>query len=370
LRSAGAEEAPGNALALVLGWLPAPVRDVRTSWPIARTSLELIFRRKLFWGLYALAMLVFLLFFFGQYLMAWAVTQMGQSEVRVGGLGMAKPHELVDHLRRVLRMDGSAETYRNFFSFESHMVMIVLALAGSVLIGNDLRFGSLPFYLSKPLSRRHYLLGKAMAVAVFINLLTTLPALLLFVQFGFLEPGRGQLRWSFPILAPLLLTVILIWWGRTGRVHGGWLLAAVGVSAAELAVLLTGSYFTDKYYLALGILGYGAILTVSLTLVLLATASWLEKTVPLIMAWATLFLFCRVLATSLVDGLHQDARWRLLDLWNSAALLGNYCLLIDPATIRPSPQPAWYEAAFILGSVCVLCLIYLILRIRAVEIVK
>ncbi len=65
------------------------------------------------------------------------------------------------------------------------MVMIVLALAGSVLIGNDFRYGSLRVaYLSKPLSRRHYLLGKGLAVAVFINLLTTLPALALFVEYG------------------------------------------------------------------------------------------------------------------------------------------------------------------------------------------
>ena len=51
--------------------------------------------------------------------------------------------------------------------------MIVLALAGAVLVGNDFRFGSLPFYLSKPLGRWHYVLGKCLAVAVFVNLMTT-----------------------------------------------------------------------------------------------------------------------------------------------------------------------------------------------------
>ena len=74
--------------------------------------------------------------------------------------------------------------------FQGYMVMIVLALAGSILVGNDLRFGSLPFYLSKPLSRRHYLLGKAVAVGVFINLMTTLPALMLFIQYGLLDSWR------------------------------------------------------------------------------------------------------------------------------------------------------------------------------------
>ena len=199
------------------------------------------------------------------------------------------------------------------------MVMIVLALAGSVLIGNDFTFGSLPFYLSKPLVARHYLLGKGLAVAVFINLMTTLPALVLFVEYG--------LR------------------------------------------LLLGLFHATTRYLVLGHprLRRGA--DGCLTLLLLATAAWLRRTVPLIMMWTTLFLFCRLLAGALVDGLHFDPRWRLIDLWNDMALVGNACLQWGR---RPStPRPAgWHAAALVLGGVCLLCLIYLILRIRAVEIVR
>ena len=65
--------------------------------------------------------------------------------------------------------------------------MIVLALAGSVLVGNDFRFGSLPFYLSKPLGRWHYVLGKCLAVAVFVNVMTTILALILLVEYGLLD---------------------------------------------------------------------------------------------------------------------------------------------------------------------------------------
>ena len=64
--------------------------------------------------------------------------------------------------------------------------MIVLALAGAVLVGNDFHHGSLSFYLSKPLGRRHYALGKGLAAAGFINLITTLPAFILYVQAGLL----------------------------------------------------------------------------------------------------------------------------------------------------------------------------------------
>jgi ABC-type transport system involved in multi-copper enzyme maturation permease subunit len=294
-------------------------RPAASVWPIARIALGMIFRRRLFWGLYGLSMLIFLLFFFGQYLLAWAQSQTMESDVAVGGFGRANPRDLINLFRRFLKLDGSGDTYRNFFWYQGYMVMIVLALAGSVLIGNDLRFGTLPYYLSKPLSRWHYLLGKGLAVAVFINLMTTVPAVVLFVQYGVLE------SWD---------------------------------------------YFFDQFHLLVGILGYGLILTVSLTLILLASATWLRRTVPLIMTWTTLFFFCRLLAGALVDGLHFDAHWRLIDLWNNTSLVGNACLRMDPYKIYPQPQPDWYPAILVLGGVSLSCLTYLILRIRAVEIVK
>jgi ABC-2 type transport system permease protein len=286
-------------------------------WPIARVSLWMIFRRKIFWGLYALGLLIFFMFFFGQYLLAWAESQTAEQSVNIG-LMRAEPTELIKLLREVMRLNGSGYTYRNFFWYQGYMVMIVLALAGSILVGNDVQFGSMPFYLSKPLGRLHYLLGKCLAVAVFVNLLTTLPAVILFVQYGFLD------SWT---------------------------------------------YFIDSWRLLLGILGYGLLLTVCLSLILVATATWLRRTVPMIMIWTTLFVFFRGLAASLVDGFRYDERWRLIDLWNNTYLVGNYLLGMAPDTIR-LPEPPVYQASLVLGALSSVCLIYLSLRIRAVEIVK
>jgi len=286
--------------------------------PVARISLWMMFRRKLFWALYALGLLMFFMFFFGQYLLAWAETQTAEETVRIGVV-RAEPDKLVHLLREVLKLNGTGYTYRNFFWYQGYMVMIVLAMAGSILVGNDFHFGSLPFYLSKPVGRWHYLLGKCVAVAVFINLMTTVPALILFVQFGLLDS----------------------WW-----------------------------YFVENGRLFLGILGYGLLLTVCLSLMLVAAATWLRRTVPMIMTWTTLFLFFPILAKTLVDGFHYDRHWRLLDLWNDAYLLGNACLGMAQDTIRPVEQPAVFEAGLLLGALSLLCLIYLNLRIRAVEIVR
>jgi len=289
-------------------------------WPIARTALGMIFRRKLFWVLYVFGLLIFFMFFFGQYLLAWAVSQMAEQTVRVG-IVRAEPERLIHLLREVLRLDGSAHTYRNFFWYQGYMVMIVLAFTGSVLVGNDCHFGSLPFYLAKPLGRWHYLLGKCLAVAVFVNLMTTLPALILFVQYGLIDPDGPS----------------------------------------------TFSYFVSSRGLFVGILGYGLLLTVCLSVMLVAAATWLQRTVPMIMAWTTFFFFFRLLAITLVDGFHYDPRLRLIDLWNDTYLVGNLCL--GNELIRTA-QPAVYQAGLVLGALLILCLIYLNQRIRAVEIVR
>src|SRR5208282_46995 len=98
--------------------------------PVARISLWMMFRRKLFWALYALGLLMFFMFFFGQYLLAWAETQTAEETVRIGVV-RAEPDKLVHLLREVLKLNGTGYTYRNFFWFQGYMVMIVLAMAGS-----------------------------------------------------------------------------------------------------------------------------------------------------------------------------------------------------------------------------------------------
>ena len=45
------------------------------------------------------------------------------------------------------------------------------------------------------------------------------------------------------------------------------------------------------------------------------------------------------------------------------------CLGVAHESIRPSPQPVTAEAFLVLGVACLVCLIYLNQRIRAVEIV-
>lgn len=298
-------------------------------WPIARVALATIFRRKLFWVLYAFSLLIFLMFFFGNLLLDWIESLIPATPIQVGKF-RANPERIAQMVRDGLRvLNGSQETFAIFYFYQSSMVMIVLALAGSVLVGNDFTHRSLPFYLAKPLSRWHYIGGKCLAVAAIVFMLTTLPALVLFAQ-----NGLGD--WNYLANADYF----------AGGGPAGWQLLA-------------------------GILGYGLVLAAFLSILLVAAASWMRRTMPLIMIWTALFLFFRLLAGILVNGLQYDARWRLIDLWNDLCLVGFACLGYDkPPRFLSQQQPAVWEAGLVLAGVCLLCLSYLNLRTRAVEVIR
>jgi len=284
---------------------------------MARSSVRLMARRRLYWGLFALVLLVFFFFFYGQYLVAWIPGQVGDT-VTVANVKVpvANFTKFLDRLN----LNGTAHTYGNFVWFEGYVVVILLALAGSILVGNDFHHGSLPFYLAKPIGRWHYVLGKCLGIGAVINLATTIPAIVLWLEAGLLNDWK--------------------------------------------------TYYLDNLNLLAGILGYGLVLTVCLSLLVVATAVWVRQTVPMVMVWVGVFVLLRMLARWLVDGLRVDPEWRLIDLWNNLYLVGMWCLQVDPATVRPQPQPAYWQAAAVVGGVCAASALYLRRRVQAVEVVS
>ncbi len=294
-------------------------------WPITRVSLGVLLRRNLFWTLYGCGMLLFLMFFFGTFLLAFAESQLGANDF--GRMGQ----EMLRGTRRLVGfLNGSQNTYERFFNLQGGIVLVTLALVGSLLVGNDFTFKSLVFYLAKPIGRWQYILGKCFAVFLVVQMMTTLPALAIYAQHVFDD-------WSY---------------------------------------LTDVDYFADSdgtggLILLLGVIAYGTVISVFLSILLVATASWMRRTMPLIMIWMSLFIFMRLLANMLVDRQHLDARFRLIDLWNNLMLLGQACLGFYHETIsKDRPQPEFWEAGLVLAGVCALCLIYLNHRTRGVEIVS
>ena len=73
----------------------------------------------------------------------------------------------------------SADTFRQFLEQQQTFVFFVTVYAGAGLIANDRRANALQIYLSKPLTRAEYILGKLSILAAFLLLVTWVPAILL-----------------------------------------------------------------------------------------------------------------------------------------------------------------------------------------------
>ena len=289
------------------------------SFAMARASLRILLKRKLFWLVYGLCLLIFFLFFYLQYLAVWLPQWAAEKTALVGGVPV-KLSELTRMLDK-LGLDGQdPHLFGNFIWFEGYLTMIVLALAGAILVGNDFHHGSLPFYFAKPIGRRHYLLGKILGVGAFVNLFTTLPALVLWIQAGLLHDWKH--------------------------------------------------FYFDHFDLLLGILGYGAILTVALGSVLVATAVMVRRTVPMIMIWTGVFVLLRVISSFHAEVQRLGATWRLIDLWNDLYLVGLFLLGADRSPDKAGgDQPPVWQAALVILGVCCAAWLYLRKRVRAVEII-
>ena len=76
-------------------------------------------------------------------------------------------------------LEATPKTFRDFFEWQTLFVFIVTIYAGAGLIANDRRANALQIYLSKPLARAEYIVGKLVTLLVFLVGVTWLPAMML-----------------------------------------------------------------------------------------------------------------------------------------------------------------------------------------------
>jgi len=75
----------------------------------------------------------------------------------------------------------SAATFRDFFDRQDLFVFLVTITLGAAAIAEDRRTNALQIYLSKPLTRLEYLVGKLSVLMVFLLFITWVPAILLLI---------------------------------------------------------------------------------------------------------------------------------------------------------------------------------------------
>ncbi|PWT83667.1 MAG: hypothetical protein C5B57_06425 [Blastocatellia bacterium] len=87
------------------------------------------------------------------------------------------------NLPQVAFLAPTPELFRQFLSQQQIFVFLVTVYGGAGLIANDRRANALQIYLSKPLTRTEYVVGKLGILVTFLLLITWLPAAaLLLVQ--------------------------------------------------------------------------------------------------------------------------------------------------------------------------------------------
>jgi ABC-2 type transport system permease protein len=99
--------------------------------------------------------------------------------------------------------------FLSFLGFEAGMGFILAAWGGPGMITKDFANHSVQLYLSRPISRTEYLLGKVSVLAALLSCTTWIPALLLFFVKAELQ-GNGWL-WENLWMAGAILVSCLIW---------------------------------------------------------------------------------------------------------------------------------------------------------------
>ena len=100
---------------------------------------------------------------------------------------------IVRTIRRRRSSRRSRETFRQFLEQQDFFVFFITVYVGAGLIANDRRANALQIYLSKPLMRIEYIVGKLAVLFAFLLLVTCVPAMLLLV-------AAGDVRGSFAFL--------------------------------------------------------------------------------------------------------------------------------------------------------------------------
>jgi len=165
-----------------------PLRQIRF-WPILREGLRLLLARR---ALLILGMLAWLPLV-ARVIQVYVVTRFPEAG-------------------QLLPVDG--RLFGEFLNQQLGFVLLLVIFSGAGLIAEDLRSGAIIVYLSRPLTRRDYVLGK-LGILLGVGLAVTLvPGLLLYFAAVGLAPGsflEVRLVWIAPAVALHSLAMCLVY---------------------------------------------------------------------------------------------------------------------------------------------------------------
>jgi len=104
----------------------------------------------------------------------------------------------------------NAKFFFDFFMRQIFFITPICVFGGSGLIANDLKSNALQLYLSKPLTRLDYLMGKLAIIMVLMGFLTVVPGILLFIENAVLSEGSTFLKEEYWILGSIVLYSLIL----------------------------------------------------------------------------------------------------------------------------------------------------------------
>lgn len=101
---------------------------------------------------------------------------------------------------RAHRMEVWTLSYTYFMLIELRFSMLLVMIVGPNLISQDLRYNALPLYLSRPLRRFDYFLGKWGVIVTFLGAVTIVPAIIAYILGLLFSLDASIVRETFPLL--------------------------------------------------------------------------------------------------------------------------------------------------------------------------
>ena len=140
----------------------------------------------------------------------------------------------------------NASFFHTFITTQCLLGFLLTVLIGPPLISRDLANNALPLYLSRPFTRKEYVIGKMCVLLIPISLITWVPGLLLFILQAYLE-GAGWLGNNLRLAGAIFLSsfVWIVVLAILSLAVSAWLKWRVVASGALLAIFFIPSAFGE-----------------------------------------------------------------------------------------------------------------------------
>ena len=134
----------------------------------------------------------------------------------------------------------TAQRFRDFLGSQDVFVFFITVWVGAGLVANDKRANALQIYLSKPLTRIEYIIGKLVILGTFLLMVTWVPAIMLLIlqvafsgSFSFMR----QNLYLFPAVTVFACLQVLL------AAFTMLALSSLSKSSRYVAILYAGAYW-------------------------------------------------------------------------------------------------------------------------------